>query len=352
MIKPATAFFLCAALAGCANIPPEQPEPLPPRAAAPVRPDADDREAFARFDAAWAEYLATLAGADLQFGCRPRRYRPPPGMPRRGAVLALHGFSACGQQFFQLGPLLAEQGFDVLVPMLPGHGAPAGPDGEEDLSGVPTAENWTSSYGGLAAAMNRVMAESPGERVLVGYSLGGTVAINAAHRAPGVYDRMLLITPLIAIRGGGFIEGLGDLLGRTPGMNNWRVKPRNMQAECEAWTAAGRAGFCDYRLKHVSALVRLERQNRKWSEERPLSLPIQVILADDDKVVSNSAIERLVKEQRAHGPVAACVLNGGVPHEVLTPYENVGREMTWLDEFLRLATEFAVNDTRTSCQEK
>jgi len=350
MIKPLLQILaLTALLWGCAQPPQRENAEAARQDLATARPTVDDAQALARFDAAWARYEGGLRDKQLQFGCRPRRYRPPEGVQRRGAVVALHGFSACGQQFFQLGPLLAEQGLDVLVPMLPGHGNARGPDGEDDLSDVPTGTNWATTYGGLVAEMNRVLAESPGERVLVGYSLGGALAINAAHRARGVYDRMLLIAPLIAIRGGGFVEGLGDYLGRVPGFRSWRVKPPNFRKACQTWTEAGRAGFCDYRLEHVPAMIRLERQNREWSREQPLALPTQVILADEDKVVSNTAIEQLVEEQRAHGPVAACVLSGGVPHEILTPYENVGREMVWLDGFLEIAKDFAIDATLKTC---
>lgn len=350
MIKPLHPILVLALLlSGCAQAPQREDIELARQELATARLAVDDADALRRFDEAWAAYSADFDGQDLQFGCRPRRYRPPAGVQRRGAVVALHGFSACGQQFFQLAPLLAAQGFDVLVPMLPGHGSARSPDGEENLVDVPTGANWATAYGGLAAAMNKVIAESPGERVLVGYSLGGALAINAAHRAPGLYDRMLLIAPLIAIRGGGFVEGLGDYLGRVPGVSNFRVKPGGAQKACEAWTEAGRAGFCDYRLKHVPAMIQLERQNREWSHDQPLSLPIQVILADDDVVVSNRAIERLVEAQRAHGPVGKCVLVGGVPHEVLTPYENVGREMVWLDQFLQAATGFVGEASITTC---
>ena len=70
----------------------------------------------------------------------------------------------------------------VLVPMLPGHGFMPSTDDDEDLSAVPTADTWARDYGGLAARMNRILALSPGERVIIGYSLGGTIAINAALR--------------------------------------------------------------------------------------------------------------------------------------------------------------------------
>ncbi|MDJ0927071.1 MAG: alpha/beta fold hydrolase [Gammaproteobacteria bacterium] len=305
---------------------------------------------LAAFDAAWAGYQAGIADVELQFGCRPRRYRPPADGPRRGAILALHGFSACPQQFFQLGPELAARGYDVLVPILPGHGLLPDEAGNEDLSTVPTAETWAQAYGGLAVQMNDIMLLSPGQRVVVGYSLGGTLAINAAFRDRELYERMLLIAPLIAIRGGEFVEFLGDLAGRFPGVRDWKVKPASYQEICDAWTAAGRAGFCDYRYEHVPALIQLTNQNRDWGRKQRLSLPIQVIVADADSVISNGAIEALVADQRQYGPVELCMLRGGVPHEILTPYENVEREMHWLDQFVSVAAAFATQGVTDDCR--
>ena len=317
---------------------------------APVTTLADPAPDLTAFDAAWTAYADEANGRALQFGCRPRRYPPPADIPRRGAVVAFHGFSACTQQFFQLGPELAARGYDVLVPMLPGHGLVPGPDGEDDLSEVPTAENWAVAYGGLAERMNRIMALSPGERIVVGYSLGGALAVNAAHRNPELYARMLLIAPLFSINGGPLLEGLADWLGRVPGVRDIVVKPRGYQQLCDGWAAAGRAGFCDYRLEHVPAMIQLERQNRAWSTKKPLRLPIQVITADGDVVVSNAAIDKQVEQQRQFGTVAVCQLTGDVPHEILTPYENVGREMFWLPGFIQMAGEFVVHGAESSCQ--
>lgn len=302
------------------------------------------------FDARWNAYVEATTEEPLQPGCHPRRYRPPRNVERRGAIVAYHGFSACPQQYFQLGPLLATLGFDVLVPPLPGHGLPRASDGTEQLDDVPTSVNWAPAYGGLAAQMNDIMALSPGQRVIVGYSLGGTVAINGAFRAPDLYDRMVLIAPLIRIRMPAYLETLANSLGRVPGLRSMRVKPPDMEHDCNTWTEAGRAGFCDYRLEHVPAMIALERQNRQWNQQQPLRLPIGVILADDDRVVSNDATQELADIQRQHGTVTICMLTGGVPHEILTPYENVGREMFWLPKALEVATDLVSGNDNPGCR--
>lgn len=305
-----------------------------------------DLDAFHR---QWQTYATESSAAGLQPGCAPRRYPPPPGTARRGVVIAYHGFSACPQQFEQLAPALAALGFEVLVPRLPGHGLATGEDGAENLSALPTVKSWARDFGGLAERMNRIMALAPGEHLLLGYSLGGSLAINAAHRAPGEYRRLLLIAPLVAVHGGAAIERIADLLGRVPGLRNLHVKPAALRRQCAAWATAGRAGFCGYRYRHVPALLLLERQNRDWQARRPLHLPIQVVLGDDDHIVSNPAVMALAAAQRPQAPVAVCVLAGGVPHELLTPYENVGRPMHWLPRLTEITTGFIAGGRLVDC---
>jgi alpha-beta hydrolase superfamily lysophospholipase len=280
--------------------------------------------------AAWQAYAAEHQALGLQFGCQPRHYSPPAGQARAGAVLLFHGFGGCPQQFFQLGPALAADGFDVLVPLLPGHGRVPGADGAENLDAVPATGTGIAAYGGLAARMNEIMALSPGSRVIVGYSLGGALALNATLRRPGLYERMLLLGPLLAVRGGTPVEWLAETLARLPGARGWTVKPARMQRECEAWTAAGRAGFCDYEYRHVAPLIELEAQNRDWLADLSPALPTQIIAAGDEPYVSNRRIRRFVERQRDQGGTVDFCLLANVPHEVLTPYENLGRDMHWL----------------------
>ncbi|HHQ13472.1 MAG TPA: alpha/beta fold hydrolase, partial [Chromatiales bacterium] len=280
---------------------------------------------------AWRNYTDSLHISGLQAGCRPRHYRPPPGMVARGTVLLIHGFGACPQQYFQLGPATAAAGYEVLVPLLPGHGHLPDANGKEDLSTLPAGKDWRV-YGEFAARMNSIMALASGEHVIVGYSLGGGVALNAILREPQLYDRALLAAPLLAIRGGRAIEHIVKFLGDVPFLKDLRVKTPALRRECRSWSDAGRAGFCDYRYKHAAALVHLEEQNHEWITQTQLTMPMQLILARGDHTISNEAIREFSRKQIEHGPLGLCYLPEDVPHEVLTPYENIGRKMYWLGE--------------------
>lgn len=311
-----------------------------PGAKADNRRAATDPTRVDTAGALWAAYTARYAGESLQVGCLPRRYLPPPDTAVRGIVLMYHGFGACPQQYWQLGPMMAAAGYEVLVPLLPGHGRPPAPDGQDDLLWVPVGSNWQAGYGRLASEMNAIVAAAPGTRIVVGYSLGGAIALYGLLDAPALYERALLLAPLLGIRGGTAIENLASVAGTIPGVRKIVVKPDSARQACIQWQLAGRAGFCDYRLEHVTALVRLMRDNQRRLLERPVSRPVQVVVAGGDTIIDNQAIEDFVAAQMAHGSIVACHLPADVPHEILTPYENIGREMYWLDALLALSGAF------------
>lgn len=313
---------------------------------APLRASGAPEPSLVGYQDAWSKYTATYRDVRLQAGCQPHLYAAEG--QRRGAVLLYHGFSACPQQFEQLAPMLAAEGFDVLVPLLPGHGLALDDDGTENLEGLPTAADWEAHYGGLAARMNAVMAASPGERAVLGFSLGGAMALNGILRAPALYDRAVLLAPLMGVRGGVVIETLADLLGRIPGLRSRVVKPAGQRDTCDGWREAGRAGFCEYQIRHGAALVRLLRQNMAGYRREPIRVPMLVIAAGEERYVSNARIEDFVKRQPDDAAILLCPMPRTVPHEMLTPYENVGREMFWLEGVLASMAD-AMTRARARC---
>ncbi len=40
----------------------------------------------------------------------------------KGVAVLFHGFTACPSQWSQITTLLSERGYEILVPLLPGHG--------------------------------------------------------------------------------------------------------------------------------------------------------------------------------------------------------------------------------------
>lgn len=292
------------------------------------------------FSEGWQSYIDETGKVARQADCQPRLLPASPDIQRRGAVVMLHGFSGCPQQFFELGERIANRGFDVLLPVLPGHGLLPTQDNEDDLSRLPGEPYSEIGYAKLAERMNGIMATSPGTRVIVGFSLGGAIGLNANLQAPHLYDRQLLLSPMLAIWGGAFVEGLAELIGRIPGIRNIRVKPASFREECRDWQVAGRAGFCDYRYRHVLPLLVLEDQNRELNRQIILKKPIQVVGAGDERYISNDQLVSLAERQSRNGPISLCFMPDDVAHEMLSPYENSGKEMYWLADLLDDAVAF------------
>jgi len=315
-------------------------------------PAPADQADLSGFHAAWAIYQAETLRVQRQRDCAPRLIPAAANQTRRGAVVMFHGFGGCPQQFFLLAGRISEQGYDVLMPLQPGHGVLSEPDGHEDLSRLPGAGDPGNRYAEFADRMNRIMALSPGEKVTVGFSLGGAVSLNASLNAPELYDRQLLLSPMLAIRGGNFVEGLAGIAGRTPGIRNIVVKPRDFREMCAGWQAMGRAGFCNYQLRHVVALLRLEKANREMIQAKRPAMPIQLIAAGDEQYVSNDRIEEFATNQSRSGPVSLCFLPDDVPHEMLSPYENKDRAMYWLGDLLSFTTAFIVDGQFVPVEEK
>ena len=47
---------------------------------------------------------------------------PFEGDEYKGVAILFHGFSACPQQYHEVGPLMAKKGYEVFAPTIVGHG--------------------------------------------------------------------------------------------------------------------------------------------------------------------------------------------------------------------------------------
>ena len=104
---------------------------------------------------------------------------------RETALLLLHGFSGCPYEMRWLGDRLAQQGYSVSAPALPGHATyPAA------LNGV-RFEEWTAS---VAAAVRHLRAEVSPRVVVIGHSMGASSAVESIFAMQGMLNSILLPT--------------------------------------------------------------------------------------------------------------------------------------------------------------
>lgn len=112
----------------------------------------------------------------------------PAGAP---ALLLIHGFADGPSVFAKIAPLLAESGFAVRALHLPGSGVPPA-----EMAGI-TLQAWRGEIDREIAALR---AADPGRPVwLVGHSLGGALAFDAALRPENAVAGLVLLAPLIDV---------------------------------------------------------------------------------------------------------------------------------------------------------
>ncbi len=114
-------------------------------------------------------------------------YRSYPGDPAH-VVLALHGSGGSGRALHLLASALNRAGATVVVPDIRGHGG-SGRRGDVDYTG-----QVSDDLDDLRAILS---AKYPNARLtLVGFSMGGGLALREAARAPA--DRLIMLSPYLA----------------------------------------------------------------------------------------------------------------------------------------------------------
>ncbi|HEX6263238.1 MAG TPA: alpha/beta fold hydrolase [Actinomycetota bacterium] len=103
------------------------------------------------------------------------------------AVLMLHGFTGNPSSIRPWGEALAERGFTVSGPRLPGHGTTW-----QDLA-TRRGDEWVAE---ADAALTRLRGDG-GRVVICAQSFGGTIALDLASRRPGDVRGIVLVNPYV-----------------------------------------------------------------------------------------------------------------------------------------------------------
>ncbi|MGI8810122.1 MAG: alpha/beta hydrolase [Acidimicrobiales bacterium] len=119
----------------------------------------------------------------------------------RPGALVLHGLTGSPHSVAGMAAALVAAGFDVEMPLLPGHGTSA-----EDLAGC----GWDDWSAAAEAAYRRVAARS-GPVVAVGLSMGGALAAGVAADHPEVAG-LAVVNPLVDPPAADFLDVLERFL--------------------------------------------------------------------------------------------------------------------------------------------
>ena len=130
--------------------------------------------------------MPELIGSDVLY----RKWEPAPqGGPARGVFLLVHGLGAQSSRWNLLADHLAGAGFASYGIELRGFGlTPERPRGH-----VRSLRVWERD---ILTLKETIASENPGARLfLLGESVGGLLAFNAAYRFPAAFDGLVLIAP-------------------------------------------------------------------------------------------------------------------------------------------------------------
>jgi carboxylesterase len=204
----------------------------------------------------------------------------------RGA-LVLHGFTGNPQSMRGLALALADAGFSVEMPLLPGHGTAV-----SDM----LATSWEDWSGAAEAAYTELAARSDAV-VVVGLSMGGTLSVWLAEQHPEI-AALAVVNPLLAPPDAGtmeFIEAMldgGDELA--PGVGS-----------DIALEGVEESAYPELPLR--AALSLFEAAGAVETALESVTCPVLVFTSTQDHVVDPSSSARLVA--RAKGPVEQVVLD-------------------------------------------
>lgn len=183
-------------------------------------------------------------------------------------VLLSHGFTGSPASMIPWGKDLAERGYTVSVPRLPGHGTTW-----RDMNKT----TWRDWYGTLDQELN--MLKEQCETVFVfGLSMGGSLALRLAQQRPTDVAGLVLVNPAVALARPELklIPFLSAFVPAIPGIGNDIAKP----------------GMDEYGYDRTP-LKALASQLELWSDVRSnlpkVTAPILLFHSMDDHVVDSSS---------------------------------------------------------------
>ena len=217
--------------------------------------------------------------------------------PAKGIVLGLHGWSAGTWQFEHLGQQLAEQGYHVYVPRLPGHGV-------VDSQGVPTSKEFPVNhemhrYTEFADRVYREAASIGLPVHTIGLSGGGAIALDIAGRhdvaSSMLYDPFLSPGDATADSLMSVFKWLDLIHLRSRESTPKTSCPlflRGLKKDIEKW---GRNGHVNFNAAQIFTLTHYGRQAVENAKEA--SSPIQVIGTDyEPGVVNRELLEKAASD--------------------------------------------------------
>ncbi len=283
--------------------------------------------------------LKTPDGVTLRFA----RWLPPAG--RRGTVCIFQGRSEWIEKYFETVRDLRARGFAVAALDWRGQGLSDRALSDRRKGYVRDFSEYETD---LETFMHEVvLPDCPPPIFAIGHSTGSTVLIRAAHQGHRWFDRMVLVSPLIALGGVDYSMGAGAIIVRALKLAGFGAMyvPKSDTSIIESRPFVGNILTSDpVRYARNAAILEAEpalalgaptvawtdaaframRQLREHSYPAHIRQPILIVASGNDAVVSNPAIEDFASMLRAGSHLVVV----GAQHELLMEQDRL-RSQFW-----------------------
>ncbi|MDX2096173.1 MAG: alpha/beta fold hydrolase [Leptolyngbyaceae cyanobacterium bins.59] len=231
--------------------------------------------------------------------CRSLFYLRP--QPTRRVCLFFHGFTAGPYQFIPIAESFVRLGYNVVVPLMPGHGC-AGEWGRTQPPPLPTDREVYQKF----ALKWLDHARSLGQQVVIGgLSAGGTIAAwLAQERSQDIY-RAILFAPYLSSS-----SRVADMFTRMLGSYfEWELLPSQKVL-----------GYTGFALPALRVFLEMGGEVLRRAERQPMP-PLFTISSESDIAVDNYDHQTLAKLARQRQPISWYHLFSHVldiPHTMMT----------------------------------
>jgi len=258
--------------------------------------------------------------------CRSRFFLQPSPSPK--VCLFFHGFTATPEQFLPIGEAFFEAGYNVLIPLLPGHGQ-AGDWNRDRPPPLPENQQVYQEFGLYWLHQAQVLGK---QAIVGGLSGSGTLAAWLALERPQQIHRTLVFAPFLSSS-----NKLVDLFVRILDIYfEWRTEP-------------GKAhfGYDSFLMPALEVLLDMGRDVLDRAETS-VAAPMFIVSSASDRAVGNREHQALFEAVLKHQPKSwyyrfERFLN--IPHNMMTKaegndYQNllttiakayVESELTWAE---------------------
>jgi esterase/lipase len=253
--------------------------------------------------------------------CRPKFFFYPEPTPK--VCLFFHGFTAAPYQFEPLGKALFEAGYNVLIPLQPGHGVA----GKWDKDNPPPLPSEIEIYQQFALSWLEV-AQKLGDKVIVGgLSTGGNLAAWLALERPQKIERSLLFAP--SLRSNNVI--IDFLVEVLPIYYEWLNKDNS-----------GNFGYDGFLIPSFRIFLDMGKEILERVEKEP-TVPMFVTYSESDRAINHHEIEILfesVLKQQPKSWYHRFDKSLEIPHTMMT--KNEGNK--YQDLLITLAKAYIESD--------